>query len=353
MTTLPVVCLGVFAPFAAHLAMRLGAERVIAALLVLLSLGTALRGVGTVPALLLGSALAGACIAVVNVLLPGLVKRDFPRRAAAMTGLYTMALCGGAAAGAGLTVPLERHLDGAWWLALAAWAVPALVVAVLWAPQALGTPHRRGRAAYRVPGLWTDPLAWQVALFMGLQSALAYCVFGWLAPILRERGLDPVAAGLVVSVSIVFQTLACLVAPSIAVRGRDQRAINAGLIVLSVGSLLACLLAPMEGVWIYAALLGVAQGGLISVILTVIILRSPDTHVAAHLSGMAQGVGYVLAATGPLLVGHIRVATGDFRACAILFVAIGAAAVMSGLGAGRALHVKARAVPVDEASPVA
>jgi CP family cyanate transporter-like MFS transporter len=353
MTTLPVVCLGVFAPLAAGLAMRLGAERVIAALLLLLCLGTALRGLGTVPALLLGSAMAGGSIAIVNVLLPGLVKRDFPKRAAAMTGLYTMALCGGAAAGAGLTVPLEHRLAGAWWIALAAWSAPALVAAAVWAPQALATRHGGSRSAYRVSGLWSDPLAWQVTLFMGLQSALAYCVFGWLAPILRERGLDPAAAGFVVSVSIVFQTFACLVMPSIAVRGRDQRAINVGLIVLSVGSLLACLNAPLGGVWIYAALLGIAQGGLISVILTVIILRSPDVRVAAHLSGMAQGVGYVLASTGPLLVGAIRAATGDFRACGVLFVAIGFMAALSGLGAGRALHVAARAVPVDERRPVA
>ena len=135
--------------------------------------------------------------------------------------------------------------------------------------------------------------------------------------------------------------------PSIAVRGRDQRAINVVLMAMSVLSLLGCLLGPMAGVWVYAAFLGVAQGGLISVILTVIILRSPDSHVAAHLSGMAQGVGYVIASTGPLLVGHIRAATGDFRASGILFVAIGIAASLCGLGAGRAVLVKARAVPVD------
>ena len=180
LTTLPVVCLGLFAPLAAGLAMRVGAERVILVLLCLLGLGTALRGLATVPALLVGSALAGASIAIVNVLLPGLVKRDFPQRAAAMTGLYTMALCGGAAAGAGLTVPLE-HLTGEWGLALALWAVPAVVVAAAFAPQALATRRGPRRRAFRVRGLWTDPLAWQVTLFMGLQSALAYCVFGWLA----------------------------------------------------------------------------------------------------------------------------------------------------------------------------
>ncbi|WP_165644587.1 MFS transporter, partial [Oharaeibacter diazotrophicus] len=122
-TTLPVLCLGLFAPFAPRLAMRFGAERVVLVVLFLIAAGAALRALPLPAALLGGSMLAGAAIACGNVLLPGLVKRDFPDRAALMTGLYTMALCGGAAAAAGLTVPIERA-TGSWSLALAAWALP-------------------------------------------------------------------------------------------------------------------------------------------------------------------------------------------------------------------------------------
>ena len=341
MTTLPVLCLGLFAPVAPALARRHGAERTILAMLVILAFGTALRGLATVPALLVGSVFAGAGIAVVNVLLPGLVKRDFPSRAAMMTGLYTMALCAGAAGAAGFTVPLEHALGGSWPLALAAWAVPAVLVIVLWAPQALLSGPHAHRARAQRPRLWRDALAWQVTLFMGLQSALAYCVFGWLAPILRERGLDAVTAGFIVSVSVLIQMLACLIVPSIAVRGRDQRLINVLLVTASVAGLLGCLFAPLSTVWFWAVLQGTGQGGLIAVAMTLIILRSPDPHVAAQLSGMAQGVGYVLAAGGPLLVGFLRDWTGTFASAAVLFVAIGATAAICGLGAGRARHVGA------------
>jgi CP family cyanate transporter-like MFS transporter len=342
LTTLPVLCLGVFSFGAPDLARRFGSERVILACCLLLAAGTALRGIPAVPALFLGAALAGASIAVVNVLLPSVVKRDFPRRSAVMTGLYTMALCGGAAVAAAITVPIEHGFGGSWPAALAIWAVPALVAAVVFAPQALREGAGRAAVRHRVTGLARDGLAWQVTFFMGLQSAMAYIVFGWLAPMLRERGLDPVTAGLVVSVSVMAQMVACLAVPSIAVRQRDQRGINVLLTGLAVAGFLALSFAPLRGLWLYATVLGLGQGGLIAAAMTLIILRSPDVHVAARLSGMAQGTGYTLAAAGPLLAGALRGWTGGFAAAAALFALLGVAAAWNGWGAGRARHVTAR-----------
>ncbi|KRB58712.1 MFS transporter [Rhizobium sp. Root708] len=344
LTTLPVVCLGAFSPLAPRLSQRIGSERTLLFVLFLLAIGTALRGASSVPLLFIGTALAGACIAVGNVLLPGLVKRDFADRAALMTGCYTMALCAGAASAAGLTLPLERALGGSMAGALAGWALPALVVGAIWLPQVLTTKNAARRSGFAVEGLWRDRLAWQVTLFMGLQSALAYCVFGWLVPILRERGLDGVTAGAIVSASVMVQAAACLVAPQIAVRGKDQRLINASLCVVAVVALLGLLFAPLSTVWLWAVLQGIGQGGLIAVAMTTIVLRSRDQHVAAHLSGMAQCVGYLLAAIGPLIVGLLRGWTGSFAWCAVLFVALGTGAAINGWNAGRASYVGARTV---------
>ncbi|WP_028745319.1 CynX/NimT family MFS transporter [Rhizobium mesoamericanum] len=339
LTTLPVVCLGAFSPLAPRLAQRIGAERTLLGVLILLALGTALRGLSSIPLLFVGTALAGACIAVGNVLLPGLVKRDFADRAALMTGFYTMALCAGAASAAGFTLPLERILSGSLSGALAGWGLPALIVAIIWLPQVLSTRKQIKRTGFCVQGLWCDRLAWRVTLFMGLQSALAYCVFGWLGPILRERGVDGVTAGAIVSVSVMVQAAACLVAPQIAVRGRDQRVINASLCALAVVALFGLLFAPLSTVWVWAVLQGIGQGGLIAVAMTTIVLRSRDSHVAAHLSGMAQCVGYLLAAIGPLVVGLIRSWTGSFAWSAVLFVVLGAGAAINGWNAGRAQYV--------------
>ncbi|MET3790084.1 CynX/NimT family MFS transporter [Aquamicrobium terrae] len=347
LTTLPVLCLGVFAPFAPRLAQRFGAERTLAGALVLLALGTGLRGFDSVSLLFFGTFAAGAAIAVSNVLLPGVVKRDFPESAAIMTGLYTMALCAGSAAAAGLTLPME-HVLGSWQAALAAWAVPAILMLALFVPQALRVKPQAAHTGFRVEGLWRDRLAWQVTLFTGLQSALAYCVFGWLAPMLRERGFEPTVAGGIVSLSVMVQVVTCLGVPSFAVRRRNQRGVNIALVACATIGLIGLMFAPAWSVLFWAVLQGIGQGGLIAAAMIVIVLRSSDSHVAAHLSGMAQGVGYVLAAIGPLFLGLIRSWTGSFDAAALLIVALGLGAGLAGAGAGRALHVGARTVKLDD-----
>ncbi|WP_454825184.1 CynX/NimT family MFS transporter [Paraburkholderia xenovorans] len=339
-TTLPVLCLGIFAPASAALARRFGTERVIFWLMLLLAAGTALRVVGPVTALFAGTILAGAAIAIINVLLPGLIKRDFAERTGLMAGLYTMALCAGAAMAAGLTVPLERHFHGTWEPALAFWALPAFVAAFCWRPHVQSpqmVSHRR-RIVSR--GLWECALAWQVTIFMALQSMLSFTVFGWLAPILRDRGVPADHAGLVVSVSVILQTLACLVAPGMAAKLPNQRVLNAVVVVLAVSGFLGCLFAPLSTLWFWAIVQGIGQGALTSVSLTLIVLRSKNAHVAAELSGMVQGVGYGVGAAGPLLVGMLHGWTGSFDSVGWMFAAVGVAAIVFGLLAGRARHVK-------------
>lgn len=343
LTTLPLFCLGVFAIPAPALSRRFGTERVLLGALLLICVGTLLRGTGHLGVLFLSTAMAGAGIAVSNVLLPGLVKRDFPTHAAMMTGLYTLAVCGGASSSTAFTVPLERHLfHGNWALTLAAWAVPAALVLLLWVPQALAARPLPAHAQPHGGSLWHDKLAWQVMGFMGLQSALAYVVLGWLAPLLRERGLDGAEAGYVVAVSILVQLGTCLITPSVAARCRDQRALAVGLAVVTCVAMLAFIFAPLQGRWMWAVLLGLGQGGSFALALTLIVLRSPNASVTAQLSAMAQGGGYILASAGPLLAGLLRGWTGSFESSAILFVVIGVAMAACGWGAGRRLLVQPR-----------
>ena len=390
LTTLPIVCLGIFSAPAPALARRFGVERTLLGAMVLICMGTVLRAWVSLPLLFVSSVLAGAGIALGNVLLLGLIKRDFPRRAAMMTGLYTLAICAGASAATAFTVPLEQHVfNGAWAPALASWALPALVVTVLWTPLALSTPHRpttaapatspdsdnaakaatatrAANAAHVANATTASPpaeagpsgntaalpshhaaqgnlgrsrLAWQVTVFMGSQSAMAYIVMGWLAPILRERGLSSAAAGYVVATAILTQLVTSLVTPSMAARCKDQRGLAAGLAVLVSVSLLALIFAPLSGRWLWAVLLGCGLGSAFSLALSLIVMRSPNMQVTAQLSAMAQGWGYALAAFGPLLVGLLRDGTGSYTSAAALIAALAAAMAWSGWGAGRNLLV--------------
>ncbi len=339
LTTVPVTLLGVFAPLAPALARRFGAERVLLGAMAVLTAGLLLRPVelpaaGHLPALLAGTAACGAAISLCNVLLPGVVKRDFPQRLGLMGGLYTTAICASAALGAGFTFPVFRA-TGQWTAALWFWALPAGVVLLLFLPLALRAgPGGPTRPAGGV-SVWRSAVAWQVTAFMVLQAMMSFSVFAWLAPILRERGVDGGTAGLIVSASIVLQMLGSLFAPALATRFRDQRGINTVVALMTGGGFALSIFGPLDLIWLWTGLLGLGQGSLTAAALTLIMVRTRDGHTAAHLSGMMQGVGYGLGSSGTLLVGQLHQSTGSFAAAGVLFLLVGSLAAVFGYRAGR------------------
>jgi CP family cyanate transporter-like MFS transporter len=339
LTTVPVTLLGVFAPLAPALARRFGAERVLLGAMGVLTAGLLLRPVelpaaGHLPALLAGTAACGAAISLCNVLLPGVVKRDFPHRLGLMGGLYTTAICASAALGAGFTFPVFRA-TGQWTAALWFWALPAGVVLLLFLPLALRAgPGGPTRPAGGV-SVWRSAVAWQVTAFMVLQAMMSFSVFAWLAPILRERGVDGGTAGLIVSASIVLQMLGSLFAPALATRFRDQRGINTVVALMTGGGFALSIFGPLDLIWLWTGLLGLGQGSLTAAALTLIMVRTRDGHTAAHLSGMMQGVGYGLGSSGTLLVGQLHQSTGSFAAAGVLFLLVGSLAAVFGYRAGR------------------
>ena len=350
LTTLPSLCFGLFGPLAPMLSRRVGSERALLALLVLLTAGIALRVAPSWQMLYVGQIVACFSIGLMNVLLPGVVKRDFPHHVALMTGLYSAAMCAGAAAAAGVTAPvadvaarlLGDRSGNAWAWALALWALPAALALLMWLAQLPPMQTHAGRSRRVVRGLWRDPLAWQVTLFMGSQSSLAYIVFGWLPTVLRMRGMSAVDAGFMLSLSVIAQAAASLLLPLLVARVRDQRAVNCLAMMLAAVSLIGCFFAPLSTMWGWALLLGIAQGSAFTLALTVIGLRSSDSHVAAQLSSMAQGVGYLLASSGPFLAGSLLHATGSLNSLALLCVAVCALSTWFGYAAGRREHVNAQ-----------
>ncbi|QOT15704.1 CynX/NimT family MFS transporter [Paenarthrobacter sp. YJN-5] len=339
LTTVPVTLLGVFAPTAPGLARRFGAERVLLGAMAVLTAGLLLRpaelpGAGHLPALLVGTAACGAAIALCNVLLPGVVKRDFPHRLGLMGGLYTTAICASAALGAGFTYPVFTA-TGHWTSALWFWAVPAAVVLLLFLPPAIRQHPVRHQHLKGGVNVWRSAVAWQVTAFMVLQAMMSFSVFAWLAPILRDRGVDGGTAGLIVSVSIVLQMLGSLFAPALAARLKDQRVINMVVALMTGCGFALSIFGPTELIWVWTGLLGLGQGSLTAVALTMIMLRTRDAHTAAHLSGMMQGVGYGVGSTGTLMVGQLHQATGGFAAAGVLFLVVGLLAAFFGYRAGR------------------
>ncbi|MCG6659654.1 MFS transporter [Halomonas campisalis] len=336
LTTLPVLCLGIFAPLAPWLSKRLGAERTLALALGALIVGLALRGIPPIPLLFAGTLLVGAAIGVAGTLLPALVKRELPGSADLMTGVYTMALCLGGALGAGLSIPLANLL-GSWQASLISWSLLAAAALVAWirlmprSPQAGGLSPPGGSMRQ----LLTQPLAWQVMLLMGSQSSLAYIVFGWLPTLLQTRGYGESEAGWLMGASVMVQLISALGAPWLARLGRDQR--PALLLVLAcVGTGLWLLLqGPYSWRWAGVVLLGLGQGGSFSLALTLIVLRTANSRLAGKLSGLAQGGGYTLAAMGPLAVGVLLQLDVGLPTVTTVLLLIVAAAAGFALLAGR------------------
>jgi MFS transporter, CP family, cyanate transporter len=342
LTTLPVICMAIGSPLAPVIARRAGTEAALALMALTVAAGILVRLVPTVGALYAGTVIAGLGIAVGNVLVPAIIKRDFPDRVGLMTGGYTMAISASGALAAGLTVPLENAIGRDWRAALAVWALPALVAAAVWVPWAA-----RGAAAARTarelaqpaPRLWRDPLAWRVTAFMGLQSLLFYSALSWLPTLLRSEGIDREAAGGLLSLMLLAAIPACLLVPVFAARRPDQRAVVAVTLAVNAAGLIGLLVAPAAIAGLWVTLLGLAQGALLALALLFFALRSPDQEHAAQLAAMAQTVGYLVAAAGPLFVGILREASGGWTAPLVFLLAMLVPLLAAGLGAARARQV--------------
>ncbi|MEU1779435.1 MFS transporter [Streptomyces abikoensis] len=343
-TTIPLVFMGLGSIVAPRLARRFGTEAVLCGALLLLCGGILLRVAPPVVALFAGCALVGTAIALLNVLMPGLVKRDFPDRAASMTALYSTTLILGATGSAALSVPLENALGG-WRGSLASWALLAAVAALVWLPQAVLT--RRGAARPDAPAagpaatngdgprLTRSPLAWQVTLMMGTQSLIAYVCIAWMPTIFTDHGMSKGGAGLVYAFYTLVQMAGSFFVPLLAGRMRDQRVPVVAVVALMAAGVTGLLIAPVAGAWVWATLMGVAQGGLLGLALTFMVLRTRDAHTASRLSGMAQTWGYLLASVGPFAIGWVYGATDSWTLPVSLLLVACAALLFLGLGAGR------------------
>ena len=342
--TLPLLAFGVLSPVVPQLARRFGMERMMFASLLLLAAGIVVRSAGTVAVLFLGTAVLGAAIVVGNVLLPALVKREFPQRVGFMTSIYTTALGISGALAAGVSVPLAQVTGMGWRGSLALWALPALIAAVAWLPHLRRSDQPENASAQTSQGrssMWRSALAWQVTLFMGLQSLAYYVTLTWLPEILRDDGMSATRAGWMLGVSQAVAIVTIFFAPVIASRRPSQQGVVAVAVSLSCAGTLGLLVAGSTASVLWVVLLGLGQGACFSLALTFFALRAPDSQHAATLSGMAQTFGYLLAAAGPFLFGVLRDATNAWTVPLALLLAITVCLLIAGLGAGRDAYVVA------------
>ena len=344
LAAVPVLCFGVFSGAAAPLGRRFGEERVLGAALALLAAGLLLRG--ALPQVLLfpGTVLAAGAIALMNVLLGSLIKRRRADQAGLLVGLYLTTMSVGAIVASVTAVPLFEAAggDGAGSrLVLGLWALPALAAVVAWLPQlrlrtrpAAAPGGRRG-----VRQMARYPLAWQVMAFMGLQSLSYYAALSWFPTMFRDRGLSPEFAGDLLALMNLGNAVTALLVPVLAHRARDQRALVAAAMVATTVGLAGSAYAPVGSAAAWVLLLGLGQGATLGLGIFLTMARAPDPATAAALSGFAQGAGYLIAATGPPLLGVLHAVTGGWSVPVAALLVVAVAQLVTGSLAGRALTV--------------
>ncbi|GEL77693.1 CynX/NimT family MFS transporter [Tenuibacillus multivorans] len=340
LTTLPLIAFAVLSPLTPRLAQRIGNEWTVLGGLVLLGIGILIRPSDLIWLLFFGTLLVGAGIAICNVLLPGIVKQKFSTKVGLVTGIYTLSMSFMASMGSGVSVPLARGLGFGWKNSLVFWGILTVLAILVWIPQ---LRVKSGKLIEPDPTdrlMWKSKLAWQVTVFMGLQSLLFYCMIAWMPEILFSRGIDMSTAGWMVSIMQLVGLPSTLIAPYLADRLSNQRGIimvMGVLYLIGIGFLLIGNHLLMLSLSIL--LIGIAQGASISLSLTFLSLRARNSRQAANLSGMAQSIGYFLAAVGPFAIGLIFDVFQSWNISIVILFAVCVIMTLAGIGAGRNEYV--------------
>ncbi|MFK3939524.1 CynX/NimT family MFS transporter [Alkalihalobacillus sp. NPDC078783] len=341
-TTLPLLSFAALSPLTPKLGQKLGFEGAIVAGLGLLLLGILLRATGLLSFLFIGTALVGVGIAICNVLLPGLAKLHFPLKVGLITSIYSTLMSIFAALASGITVPMADGLGLGWNTTLLLWGTLVLLGLAVWVPQL------RGKNSEPKPvdvqpvssSMWKSSIAWQVTLFMGLQSFLFYSSVAWLPEIMRSHGMSIVSAGWMLSIMQFAGVPGNFLAPIIAGKLKDQRGLVIVISILYFIGLIGLIYGGSTPFLVVSILfMGLASGSSISLALTFIGLRSANAKQASKLSGMAQSLGYLLAASGPIVIGLVFDWFHNWTAPLLMFMVVLIAMTGVGLGAGRNLNV--------------
>ncbi|MER5867924.1 MFS transporter [Kitasatospora sp. NPDC002040] len=345
-TAVPSLCFALFGLAAPALSRRLGPVVVVTAGMGAIALGVLARSfAGGTAVFLLLTAVALAGVAVSNVLIPVVIKRYFPDRVGPMIGLYSMALSVGTAAAAAATVPMTKAFGGNWREGLGSWGLLALVGLLIWLVTLFLRRDRSGTAATeQAPAAAKLPIlrsrtAWALAVFLGLQATSAYATMGWLPTIYQDAGVSAGSSGVLLALVMAISVPASFILPNLAVRRGEQGLFVVVLALCGIVGYTGLAFAAGTVSWLWACLVGLSMCAF-PLALTMIGLRARTPGGVAQLSAFAQSLGYLISIPGPILVGSIYQATGQWY-LPLGFLALLLIPQMAfGLRAGQARHIE-------------
>lgn len=321
LTAIPVFCMGLFAPLAIVFGRKFGMKRSIAFLLSIIGVFTLLRGfLPNYPTLLISAFFIGVAIAVISPLLSAIIKHNFPTRTPALIGVYSFGMGLGASLAAGLTGVLYTVFN--WPLAIASWSLLSIVAIIIWLRVEQPTEEKVKKKERK--NLHESPLknkrAWYMLLFFGFQSSLFFSMLTWLAPIAIDKGMTVLAAGGVLSLMTAVQIVGNISIPLFFDRFPNRFVwILLVLISGSIGVLLL-IFGTLNIVWLAAAFIGVALGGLFPIALLMPLDETTTADRANSWTAMTQSGGYMISAFMPFIIGIIYDRTGNHDITLVLFL---------------------------------
>ncbi|MNZ28750.1 putative transporter YycB [compost metagenome] len=312
LTMLPVMAMGLAMLLGTNISQRFGEHRTVVLSLLIIGLATASRlFLDSAAELILSAVLAGVGIALIQALMPALIKSRFSDNVSLFMGLYVTSIMGGAAIAASFA-PLVMTRTGSWRMGLAIWAVLALLALLFWCAQRSAISTRTVRVP-RQASFAGNSRAWLLAIFFGLGTASYTCVLAWLAPYYVEKGWSEHNAGLLLGFLTAMEVLSGLLAPALANRSRDKRLVLVGLLGLITAGFCGLVLSPQHLSLLWPCLLGLGIGGLFPMSLIVSLDHLDNPQRAGGLTAFVQGIGYLIAGVSPLLAGVIRDQLGSFE----------------------------------------
>nr|WP_106782257.1 MFS transporter [Lysinibacillus timonensis] len=326
LTTIPLLAFAIVSPFAPRVSRKFGMELTLFLSVILITFGIIIRSLGNTPTLLLGTILIGAAIAFGNVLVPSFFKLKYPLHIGLLTGLYTVSMNVSAGVSLGISQPIAENTAFGWQGALGIPIILTIITLIVWIPLLRGkkldlsslsnsaTPNTVEKA------IWKSPLAWAIAISMGLQSILFYCTTAWLPEILVSQGFSAANAGLMTSIMQYSQIPMTFLIPIIAEKFSSQRPIVFIFTLFYIIGFIGIYNQWTDYTLLWMMCLGLAGGASFGVVLMFFTLRTKTAYEAAQISGFAQSVGYSLAAVGPVLFGYLHDTVGNWNQPILLFL---------------------------------
>lgn len=312
LTMLPVMAMGLAMFFGMRISQRLGDQRTVVISLLIIGLATVSRlFLDSAAELILSAVLAGVGIALIQSLMPALIKSRFTHNVSLFMGLYVTSIMGGAAIAASFG-PLVMSRSGSWRLGLAIWAGLAVLALLFWYAQRSAMPQLPAAAAGN-ESFFGNRRAWLLAIFFGLGTASYTCVLAWLAPYYVEQGWSEQNAGLLLGFLTAMEVVSGLITPAIANRSQDRRLVLCVLLLLIIAGFCGLILSPQHLSLLWPCLLGLGIGGLFPMSLIVSLDHLENPRRAGGLTAFVQGIGYLIAGLSPLLAGMIRDHLGSFE----------------------------------------